>query len=548
LKRLVEGRFKENLMKKHKGKARRQQARARGKAERRAKREQRKEHRELRRDQQAIAKRLMAGEVPLVMATAWGFVEGLLDFLTVLGFWEVLNIDGQGFKRKMVSGCQLLATYELKVLLGIVSMNQVEGKLFREVALLRLIGYTTQQLSGGICKRGYGEHKPMHASTLANAIARLNERELDRLLQATVERLVKRRLLWSSHGHYALDASDLPTSAKFKGAGRRATTERRRSKAGEWVEMLKTVYGFNLLILYEVKLRLVVAAKLVKIQESETLYTLELVEQARRNLGPAHPIQVLLADRGFLDGQTLWTLKHNLGIDWVVPVRTNRDIATDARQLATQPPDDVYVSAATRPATGAKGRGQVTVRGIFDLMTFNTYGDAAHQLTLDRADFKPNPVNALVVTHWRARPYPMGDQPVFATSLDIAKPLRVLDLYDLRSLIENTAFRELKHGWHLTAFPKRSLAAARAHVFLTLILFSLVNACCTHRGRALARNGIRRQRLADFQSLLVMVVDDEHETFALFQLEEVLILLGHPPATCLFADPQDVRQRYAFAA
>jgi Transposase DDE domain len=548
LKRRIEGRFKENLMQKDKRKEGRQQGRARTKAARRAKREKRAVPGRLRRNQAALAKRLMAGEVPLVMATAWGFVEGLLDFLTVLGFWDVLDIDGQGFQRKMVSVCQLLATYELKVLLGIVSMNQVGVKLFREVALLRLIGYTTQQLSGGICKRGYGDHKPMHASTLANAIARLNEYELDRLLQATVARLVKRRLLWSSHGHYALDASDLPTSATFKGAGRRTTTERRRSKAGEWVEVLKTVHGFKLLIVYEVKLRLVVAAKLVKIQDAETLYTLELVEQARRNLGPDHPINVLLADRGFLDGQTLWTLRHDLGIDWVVPVRTTMDIATDARQLAAQRPDDVYVSAATRPATGPKGHGQVTVRGVFDLTTFNTYGNAIHQHTLNQADFKPNPVNALVITHWRTKPYAQGDQPVFATSLNVSKPLRILDLYDLRSLIENTAFRELKQGWHLAAFPKRSLAAARAHIFLTVILFSLVNAFCTQRGQALARHGIRRQRLTDFQSLLVMVIDDQHDTFAFFQLEELLILLGHPPQLCLFTDPSKVCQRYGLAA
>jgi hypothetical protein len=543
-----EASFKENLMRKHSEKQRSRQARAKAKAERRAKRDKRAARSELRRNQAAIAKRLMAGEVPLVMATAWGFVEGLLDFLTAVGFWEVLSIDGQGFKRKMVSVCQLLATYELKVLLGIVSMNQVEVKLFREVALWRLIGYTTQQLSGGICKRGYGEHKPMHASTLANAIARLNEPELDRLLQATIERLVKRRLLWSSQGHYALAASDLPTSATFKGVGRRTTTEKRRSKAGEWVEVLKTVHGFKLLIVYEVKLRLVVAAKLVKIQDSETLYTLELVQQARRNLGPSHPIKVLLADRGFLDGQTLWTLKQAWGVDWVVPVRTTMDIAHDARQLATQPPDDVYVTAATRPATGPKGQGQVSLRGIFDLSTFNTYGDAVHQLTLNQAHFKPHLVNALVVTHWRAKPYAQADQPVFATSLDVSKPLRVLDLYDLRSLIENTAFRELKQGWHLTAFPKRTLAAARAHVFLTLILFSLVNAFCSHRGQALAHNGIRRQRLAQFQSLLVLVLDDETESFAFFQLEELLILLGHPPSICLFADPLEVRRRFGMAA
>ena len=526
------------------GKERARQERARAKGQRQAKRVKREGRRELRRNQQGIAKRLMAGEVPLVMATAWGFVEGMLDFLTVIGFWEVLNIDGGGFKRKMVSVCQLLATYELKVLLGIVSMNQLPVKLFREVALLRLIGYTTQQLSGGICKRGYGDHKPMHASTLANAIERLTERELDQLLQGTVQQLVKRQLLVRSHGRYALDGSDLPTSAKFKRAGRRTTTERRRSKAGEWVEVLKTVYGFKLLIIYEVKLRLVVAAKLVNIQDHEALYTLELVEQAQRNLGADHPIKVLLADRGFLDGQTLWTLKHDLGIDWVVPVRTNMDMATDARQLATQPPDEVYVTAVQRCANGPKGRGQLTLRGIFDLTTFNTYGDAKHQLTLNHADFKPNPVNAIVVTHWRAKAYARNDQPVFATSLAVSKPLAILDLYDLRSLIENTAFRELKQGWHLTAFPKRTLAAARAHVFLTLILFSLVNAFCSHRGKSLIQNGIRRQRLTDFQSLLVMVIDDETESFAFFQLEELLILLGHPPNVCLFADPNQVRLHY----
>ncbi len=45
-----------------------------------------------------------------------------------------------------------------------------------------------------------------------------------------------------------------------------------------------------------------------------------------------------------------------------------------------------------------------------------------------------------------------------------------------------------------------------------------------------------------------MVVDDEHQTFAFFQLEELLILLGHPPTVCLFTDPLDVRQRYGLLA
>lgn len=468
-----------------------------------------------------------------------------MSFMGEVGFWEVLDIEGEQFERKLVSVCQLLATYELKVLLGIVSINQVEVKLFREVALMRLVGYTAQQLSEGICQRGYGGHKPMHSSTLAAALARLTESELDRLLQETVGRLVKRQVLWSSNGHCALDASDMETSAKFKGAGRKTITERRCTRQGEWVEVLKTVYGLKLLIVYEVKLRLVVAAKVVPIQCHESNYTLELVRQAQRNLGPEQPIRVLVVDMGFTDGETLWTLKSDLGIDWVIPSRSNMDVTHDARQLAQMPIDQVDITGASRPATGLKGCGQVTVRGVFGLNTFSTYGDAAHQLTIQRSDFKPNLVNALVVTRWHNKPYALNNQPAFLTSLDVSQPLRVLDLYVLRSLIENTAFRELKQGWHLTAFPKSSLPAARAHVNFTLLCFSLVNAYHTHHGHALARNGIRRQRILDFQCVLLMVIDAPSRSFALFHLEELLTLLGHPPSVCLTFQPKEVLLRYA---
>ena len=49
--------------------------------------------------------------------------------------------------------------------------------------------------------------------------------------------------------------------------------------------------------------------------------------------------------------------------------------------------------------------------------------------------------------------YEAGKAKVFLTSLPVTKPLEVLDLYDLRSLIENTAFRELKQGWCLKQYP-----------------------------------------------------------------------------------------------
>ena len=139
---------------------------------------------------------------------------------------------------------------------------------------------------------------------------------------------------------------------------------------------------------------------------------------------------------------------------------------------------------------------------------------------------------------------PRGDEPVFLTSLAVTTPLVVLDLYDLRSLIENTACRDLKQGWGLTSYPKKTLAAVRGHVLLTLVTFTLANAFRTQQGQALAQHGIRRQR-AEAEGSQVLIFAGDH--YGIFDIEEVVILLGVEPATCLRVDPAAVRRRYGVA-
>src|SRR3990172_4193301 len=75
------------------------------------------------RNQHEVAKRLLAGEVAMVGGTGWSFVEPFL-------------------------------TFQVKVLLGLAGMNCLGQTLFRDLALLKLIGYTTAQLREGFCQRG----------------------------------------------------------------------------------------------------------------------------------------------------------------------------------------------------------------------------------------------------------------------------------------------------------------------------------------------------------------------------------------------------------
>jgi hypothetical protein len=286
---------------------------------------------------------------------------------------------------------------------------------------------------------------------------------------------------------------------------------------------------------------LIVAAQVAPINRHESNFTLDLLQQALTNVGQG-VIKVLLMDRGFLDGETLWRIKYSYGVDFVIPSKDDMQVTTDARSFRRQKTKAEELVWDQRAGTGAQQIGQVRLYGVKAVTTYDQYGDAEHQKKLNRKDFKANPLNVVVVYEWEGQPYRAGDETVFLTSLAVDQPLTVLETYDLRSLIENCAFRELKQGWHLGKFPKKTEAAVRAHVLLTLVIFSLTNAYRTEVGQDLAQAGIRRQRLLWEETNKVLVVAGDF--YAFFDLEELLIILGRQPDICWRVEPPEVRHRY----
>jgi len=118
-------------------------------------------------------------------------------------------------------------------------------------------------------------------------------------------------------------------------------------------------------------------------------------------------------------------------------------VTSDARSLAAETPDGDFVVVASR-AGDKKQRGEVQLRGLRGLISYDQYGDAQHQQRIDRKDFQPNPINALLIQSYNGKAAKAGEEKVFLTSLPVDDPLAIYDAYDLRSLIENCLFRELK--------------------------------------------------------------------------------------------------------
>ncbi len=178
--------------------------------------------------------------------------------------------------------------------------------------------------------------------------------------------------------------------------------------------------------MYDVRLRLVVAAKVVKINEPESSLTREVLRQGLTNLGP-DAIRVLLSDRGFLDGLTLWHIQHTDGVDFVIPAKDGMRVNTDARAFLNQKPDGQWLVAAERPGQGPHQAGHVKLIGVTGLTSYDQYGDEAHQRQVNRSDFEGQPLNALVVTEFDHHVYTVDPSKVFLTSLPVTDALAVLE-------------------------------------------------------------------------------------------------------------------------
>ena len=471
------------------------------------------------RAQKEVYGKLRARQRPqAVVGAGWGFLDHFFIFLFSLGFFARVDFRPARVKRVMVPTLLMILTYEVKQLIGISSMNQLEEHLFRDVALLKIIGFTARQIQEGFCQRGKGKRRgPMHRDTLADFLARFTAREVDFILEEAVRVLVKHKLVRGKT--YILDATDLPTTHRFRGCGVKKVVRKVRGRGGQEVEVVEYVYGYKLLVLLEARHKLVVAARMVKMNEHEKRFTRRLVREAQERTGGA--VKVLLVDRAFIDGVLLWWLWKKRKIHFVIPARTNMEVSQDLRGFRSEKADGERVFWEETK--------EVRVLGVRGLLSYDQFGEEGHKRGKGRKSFRANPINGIMVVRWAGKEYEAGEEKIFLTSLSVGGPLRVLEQYDLRSEIENQGFRELKQGYHLLKYPQKTCSAIRAHAVLTLVIYSLVNAYKSQRGQRLAHLGIRRWRGKQMgQSIHKMIVYYEG-IYGLVDVEELFYLMDMTP-------------------
>jgi Transposase DDE domain len=494
-----------------------------------------------RRDDAQVARRLYRKQVVdgVYQLDEGALLDDFFYFLQELGVGDWLGeVQGTAVQRAMVPVVQYVLLYSLKTLLGIESMHALPALLFSDEALMRLVGFNAHQVRHGVCQRGAAQRQrprtrgPICPDALADNIVKLNIRDLETLFNHVI-RALARTGVFTAKLTGIVDATDLETTARYEGCGQVTRKRNITDKRGKVHAIEVTVYGFKLIVLIEARTKIPLAAKVVPIQEHETLSLRALVTQARTNLAGHSRLHKVVFDKGFLDGVDLWWLQQQ-GLLFVVPAKENMAVTVDAQAQAAT---GEGITVGRRVHTGRHGQGKTAwserleteVVGIAGLTTYDRYGTPEHGRHHNRRDFQPNPINAVVVRQWHGRDYGPGGKTVFLTNATVDRPLQPFDDYDDRSLIENCYIKESKQQWSLKHPPQKTARAVRVHVLFTLLMFALATAYRLQReqeatgGEPVGWQRWRRQLLEQTRDHVIVFAQD---CYGIFHIAEYSLLLG----------------------
>lgn len=389
-------------------------------------------------------------------------------------------------ERVNVPPMQYVWLYFVKILLGIPGVAKMSPLLLRDESLMRRLGFNAHEMANGTTRRGDSRRGaateregPVSSEAVAENIVKFSVLALADFFNGVIRQAVP-LVIADDELDVVIDCSLYETTDKYEGAGRTRREEQVKTTAGQRVKVATTIFGWKIGVVYHPPTGLPLALCVTKINTDDRAHFWTVLDDARKNVGDKR-LRSVTMDRGFLDGEDLWRLDQQ-GIEFVIPVKKDMRVYADAVALADRYCDDPQSPEVTRSnweeirteGYGKKAR-QKTVEtevvGVPGLLTMETYGPPGHAERQNRNDFKPNPINAVVVRTWRGRVFKRPT--VFITNDSVQEPRKPFDQYDERSRIENGVFREGKQDWSLERPPKKSEAGVMAHAYLTLAAIAL---------------------------------------------------------------------------
>lgn len=462
-----------------------------------------------RRDQAAVTAALRSGRSPDMATTmACGPLDELVGLHRELGVFDALDELSVKRRRSGVEDGLLLRTLAVLPFLEAASLDASTGQLFGEPAILLELGWSPLQITWGDNERHrQGNHRladslPCHPDTLRDELRRVTAASWEKLQATEVSALYERGLVQGRV--YAIDGTGL----------------------GDGVRLV-------CLVCVSAKRPKIVAWRLLQGDASEkgkeAAVTRSLVEQALA-LGGPNVIDLLLVDALYADGPLLAWLKYERGIDVLVPIPADRKLHEDLLGLERGGLLHFRNHSYVHTVQGHKSRRALQIACRDGLTSWDSFVAAAQAYGAQ----EPCLWACLIR---EAQPDADGNLACWTLASTRAWPngVAAFEAYRPRWHVENDAYRELKEGWRLESQKwGRDFATQLGRVALTCLAFNTAQVYLGEAGKQLAARGIRRLRREHDRKLgHSPVVIYIHKNYAVYQVEELLALLGHGPSKTL---------------
>jgi len=348
--------------------------------------------------------------------------------------------------------------------------------------------------------RAEGNRGAFSSQTLAGHEASLEPQALEEAFNGLVRAIAGRRLfprkvlgILDSTGEESVpscvDAGKVKKAVKLDSKARRPGTK----------EVM--VKGFKMWALMDAETSIPLAIRFSTIERPENDCVRDIVLQAKKNLEGHCTLVGLAVDRGFLDGDFLYWLKEEEGIDWVCPSKETMLVTQEARDRVSEVLKLNKQGQETREETASRlagrshvkydgvsffeanvgpGRQPLLLAGHEDLYCTDFYGPGgASSSRVNSKKYRPAALHATVVLNWPDRPdedrqdEKQHDEEnkgpvVLLSPIPEAGNTRFLR-YDQRSLIENRLNREAKQHLGLGSTLVRTMAGMRAATYFSMM-------------------------------------------------------------------------------
>jgi hypothetical protein len=233
-----------------------------------------------------------------------------------------------------------------------------------------------------------------------------------------------------------------------------------------------------------------------------------LVDQFVKAVG-AGVMQLLIVDRGYIDGAFISDVKNRLKSDVMVPLKVSMDVLTDAIRLAES---DLNAHDGWRVYKKYEHRGISFIEEICIIDDPGIWDECTVTLYVSLMRIKSNDT---VLRYWG-----------LATTYKPSSPAEAFDTYANRTSIEER-HKQFKQSWNISKFSSPDRSLVESHVLFTLLTYSLVQLY------------LSKQHLSELADMTITSLKQEEQlgknnvvvygkrNFAVFDLDEYTNIVVH---------------------